>query len=113
MKEINKLETLFKTQIIIVGMIVVMMGGLLNHEVVISNGNKMPVLSGFAFETKTHYGINDLNESTKGWLGDIIKMGTLYLSIGDIIMYSGGLIVIYGITSIGINFMKKEKAVKK
>ena len=57
---------------------------------VATNDGKMPVLvAGYSYEDNTHKLVNSKEEINSFYLADIISVGDLYFSIGDILIVCG------------------------
>lgn len=76
--------------------IVFLVGITLNFNVIINNNGKMPVLSPYNWETRTHFTINETNIKEVSYLGysDVFNIGVYYFSIGDVFLLIGEIIII-------------------
>lgn len=80
----------FKRLILVVwAFIMLIMGAMFNCWVIIKNNLKMPVWTKFYFETDTHIGFVYPHEINYFILSDIIRVGHIYFSVGDLYMFIG------------------------
>ena len=89
---INKLELQIK---LLYGLLFAMLGALVNLFVMVVNGGKMPVYTGFYFETDLHFGFTNFSEVNYPYFTDIINLHWFIISIGDILIFFGALIVFF------------------
>ena len=76
--------------------IVMIVGALLNILAIASNDGKMPVLADQSVNLSnlgSHFVFQDYTEVNKYYITDIFKMGGIYFSIGDVIMFISGIIL--------------------
>jgi len=88
-------------------------GAFLNMSVVGNNDCRMPVYTGkWLLDTNTHFNFTEKESVNQFLLTDIIHIKLFregYYSIGDILIYLGGLGFIYGWFSYGVMRMKGKK----
>ena len=92
----------------IASVIIIIMGGMLNHSVIISNGCKMPVYTdeiNFS-NSKSHFSFTDKNAVNNFYLSDIFKIKIKnFLAIFSI----GDFVVLLGFTFSIMSLVKKIK----
>lgn len=77
--------------ILIFGMSLIMIGGTLNIFVVTHNSCKMPIAFDYYYQDDRYISIHNTSVNY-AWLGDIlVYWNTLYMSIGDLFMFVGGI----------------------
>ncbi len=111
-----EIKQLNYTIYMIFGMMFVLTGGLMNHQVVISNDGRMPVKADYFLDTDHHFGYSEPSEINYYLLSDKysfeIKKGTIYLSIGDFFVFFG-LYILLRNYYLSIKFKKAERRKKK
>lgn len=103
----NKRDRLF-----LFGILLVLTGVVFNYIAIIENGCKMPVKTNWmGYETKRHFGYMYFEEVNYPILTDIFNISILIVSIGDILMVSGLLIIVLDLIKVLVNWRKiiKEK----
>lgn len=100
MRKKKRCDNCFLLTLYIFFLILLLLGVLINSHVVIINGGKMPVkttnpnLKGVGFEKE--FIIFQNNNEVKFWfLADIIKIGSAYISIGDIFCFCAFALFLY------------------
>jgi len=76
--------------VIVSAFLFVLIGAVLNQTAVSANGGKMPVYNSYG-EDDQHFGFDNKEDVKHFYLTDIIPIGDYALSIGDILLFSGGL----------------------
>ena len=94
-----KQTTKFITKRIILHICIILFmltGSILNGIAFYSNGNRMPVQTHMLVDDDTHFSFIDKSEVNNYWLTDIIGLKEWHMiSIGDIMIYSGAVAIIY------------------
>lgn len=115
----NELELLkkknFYLSIIIFCISSMLFGASLNYFVIESNSScKMPVLSDYSFETNRHFSFKNYSEVRYFFLSDIINIGIVIISVGDVMLLSGAfisvvIIILYSINDYRIARLNKSR----
>lgn len=69
-------------------------GVLFNFIAITSNAGKMPFLFEYSYSSNTHFSFQNMSEVNNSFLTDIIPVGSILYSIGDLILYLGSTIMI-------------------
>lgn len=79
--------------ICIIALMIVLVGAFMNFKAIQYNNGKMPVFYQGYITSNQHFAFQDFNEIKYSYLSDIIPIGKRQIiSIGDILLVSGGLI---------------------
>lgn len=93
MKQLKLIKIQIKMQflmiILLFSLILAIAGAISNIGVIISNGNKMPILSSYEYETDTHFTFTDPNEINNWKFADIFPIGDSVYSLGDFLIFFG------------------------
>lgn len=73
---------------------VIIIGGVLNYEVMLRNGGKMPVFLSYEYETNIYFSFQNIEEVHYWFLGDIFPLGSRLFSVGDVVSALGFLLII-------------------
>lgn len=91
--------------IIIFSLLSLNVGGAMNFIAVQKNGGRMPVLADYKINTDRHFSYQEDNKPQAWIFSDIIPTKYYILSIGDLLMVVGIMVMITG----GYYFLKSEK----
>lgn len=89
MKSNNKYLNIF-----LIPFVIFLLGMNFNASVEYTNGGRMPVFEKDYRDTEEHFSFNEWNEVSNPHLSDIIKIGNYIYSIGDLLMYIGGVLMV-------------------
>lgn len=92
-------------------MILAILGARLNNLAVISNHCRMPIQTGYAISTPTHFSFIEKMEVNNYLATDIISLPLIegWISIGDILINLGVIIIISLMIVFGISKFKQWK----
>ena len=80
--------------LMIFGLLLTDYGANLNLRALVKNGGRMPVQTGFTYESDTHFGFTHPSEVHVYELTDIYHINGTYYSIGDFLI-NGGFYIIF------------------
>lgn len=110
-QEIEILELKYSL-LITLGIIICLFAGILNLNVMALNGGKMPSYNGF--DDKTHFRFTNFSEVVQPTLADNLKISLFgydsYNSVGDILLFLGG---VYTLVCFILLFIKRRKLKKR
>lgn len=87
-------------------LIMLMIGSLFNYLTVTENSCLMPVKLNYYLESNTHMSFLDKSEINFYYFSDIFRLGSMYFSIGDVLM----MIAVAAVTTITLlMFIGKNK----
>lgn len=86
-KEKEYKRTINYLKVVIICLTLVLIGITLNLGAITSNDCKMPVHSPLNYNDDRHFNFTEPSQVTYYWLTDIIRLGTAYLSIGDMFIF--------------------------
>ncbi len=79
--------------VLFLGMFIVYIGASFNFLAVLENGGRMPV-QGIPATYEKHFAFEDKDEVNFYYFTDIIKIRNYYVSIGDIILLMGAMVLV-------------------
>lgn len=98
----------------IYGWLTMVSGGGFNTMVVAKNGGRMPVYNS-AVDSRTHFGFTEFSEVLMPFGTDIIRIpGIPYvMSIGDILIFAGGALFVFGGLSLAKDYYDEWRERKR
>lgn len=97
-------------ELIILCLCISISGMVCNFKVIVSNYGKMPVKTdSFVLDTFTHFTFVDNSEVNFWYLGDIFEIFNSLVSIGDLLMFLGFILLIYPCFVLILTEIKNKK----
>lgn len=110
MVDTKKLD--FKLNIMFASILIIV-GGMFNLFAIVVNDGKMPVLIDYYFEGEMHRGFTSCDEITYCYIADVLNIGNIYFSLGDIFITIGVMFVLFFYAKRIAEYYKFRKQFKK